>query len=295
MRSGAEGPLPLPLPTVTRGGGRLSRELRGDERSIVSCRRVHEKRARRPFPWLRWGAGGAGSVGTGAAPRRDPPSPPWARMWVAFLVVICYFTFLGKGTGLSRPRGVSKLATAHGPNVAELVTKDERVLGPLSPVHIPQPSGGEGPPRDGPACLTASSPRWADRPRPSPRRLFPVLLVAPCPHVTGHPLPTSLVSGQWATSPGRPFHGLPHPKAHFPSRPASEPVWVCGSGREASNRLSPSPPQPLSPQARSRPSGERSADFLCYRPFHECRVMGHEFAFPVPGAEGWTATLGLSQ
>lgn len=119
---------------------------------------------------------------TGAVARGDPSFSPVG--WNAGGFLHDHpFTFPGKGIRLSRPRDVHKLVTPDrlNPTWLSSFTRTTGSWSPLSPVHIPQPSGREGPPRGGPGASPPASCRESRR-RPSPRAAVSVSLVTLSPH-----------------------------------------------------------------------------------------------------------------
>lgn len=283
--------------TRSRAAGprrRPQRKLRGDARSC-------QREARRPFRWLHWRTGqawGAPRPRPRPRPAREgqalslagtPPSLPGPRRRAAFLVIICYFTFLGKGhenrISLSRPRDMhTSWSLRMDPT---WLSSLPRVLGPPGPGSCSPTVRSRGAPEGQTGRPRHQHPRRPSQRRPSPARGCFRSRPAPPPHVTGH----------------APWEALPQPdlKAHLSQQACRGAVSVCGSGREPSNCLSPFPtPGPQSPPgllpgpgagARGHGGG---ADSRVTGLSMKAKSFDREFAFPVPRAEGGAAPLAPS-
>lgn len=246
--------------TRSRAAGprrRPQRKLRGDARSC-------QREARRPFRWLHWRTGQAwGAPRPRPQPRPrprparegqalslagTPPSLPGPRRRAALLVIICYFTVLGKGhenrISLSRPRDMhTSWSLRMDPT---WLSSLPRVLGPPGPGSCSPTVRSRGAPEGRTGRPRHQHPRQPSQRRPSPARLFPVSPGTPSPchwprplggpssaRPKGPPLPAGLPRSRFGLWFWEGALKLPvtvsHPRPTVPPRPAPRP-WGGGTG-----------------------------------------------------------------
>lgn len=206
-------------------------------------------------------------------------------------MIICYFTFLGKGhenrISLSRPRDMhTSWSLRMDPT---WLSSLPRVLGPPGPGSRSPTVRSRGAPEGRTGRPRHQHPPRPSQRRPSPARLFPVSPGTPSPchwprplggpssaRPKGPPLPAGLPRSRFGLWFWEGAFKLPvtvsHPRATVPPRPAPRP-WGGGTGARGHGGGADSRVPGLSMKAKS---------------------FDREFAFPVPRAEGGAAPLALS-